>query len=526
MIGNPVPLDPFYYLKNFETVLHSLQERYADLLCDDECEFISCFATIPQASRALLVRMVMRNGELFRQSRLNYAEIGVTQAAMLPLTHRGWVDATPQLTFAEVQKLLTKSEFLKAFRRTGRERRRKSELVALLQPHYPQARPFRGWCQGLGDTVYRLAVAQRCERFRLMFFGNFRQDWSEFVLADLGIFSFEKVELPRQSRAFRSREDIDAFQQLNRCRELLTSNAPLYEVIEAVPAAMCGCDWLEDRRQKLLFDVARAFERSGDAAEACAIYLRCTAAGAGERALRLQQRVQRQLGIRTRVTPRPKRKATKLTRFELVLDKPAAGCSIEHHARNHLARFMPAGATVHYVENGLINSLFGLLCWRAVFAPVAGAFFHDFHRGPADLSSGEFYRRREREFAACFAELDSGSYQTTIRETYARKIGIQSPFVAWSRLSESLLEHALVCFPADHLRQWFEWIARDVPHNRTGFPDLIQLWPRQRRYRMVEVKGPGDRLQENQRRVLRFCAARGMPAAVCYVRWAQGVAQT
>ena len=525
MIGNPVPLDPFYYLKNFERVLHSLRERYADLLCEDEREFIRCFATIPQASRALLVRMVMRSGELFRESKLNYAEIGDTRAAVLPLTQQGWVDASPQLTFEELHRLLTKSEFSKAFRRTGRERCRKSELVALLQPHYPHARPFRDWCQGLGDAVYRLCVAERCERFRLMFFGNFSQHWSEFVLADLGIFTFEKVDLPRHSRAFRCREDIDAFAQLNRCRELMSSKAPLYEVVEAMPAELCGSDWLQERRQKLLFDLARAFERSGDVAQACAIYSRCTDAAAADRALRLQQRVQRELGIRAR-TPRPKRNATQPSRFELVLDKPASGCSIEYHARNYLARLMPEGATVHYVENGLINSLFGLLCWNAVFAPVPGAFFHEFHRGPADLSSSEFYRRREREFAACFAELESGSYQTTIRETYARKVGIQSPFVAWSRVSESLLEQALLCFPAEHLRQWFEWIARDVPRNRTGFPDLIQLWPQERRYRMIEVKGPRDRLQENQRRVLKFCAAHGMPAVVCHVRWAEDAAQT
>ena len=39
------------------------------------------------------------------------------------------------------------------------------------------------------------------------------------------------------------------------------------------------------------------------------------------------------------------------------------------------------------------------------------------------------------------------------------------------------------------------------------------------RYRMIEVKGPGDRLQDNQKRWLAFCAEHGMPVEVCYVRW-------
>jgi hypothetical protein len=59
-----------------------------------------------------------------------------------------------------------------------------------------------------------------------------------------------------------------------------------------------------------------------------------------------------------------------------------------------------------------------------------------------------------------------------------------------------LLELALACFPATNLRLWFEWIVRDVVQNRASFPDLVQFRPSERRYRMVEIKGPGDRLQE------------------------------
>jgi len=62
-------------------------------------------------------------------------------------------------------------------------------------------------------------------------------------------------------------------------------------------------------------------------------------------------------------------------------------------------------------------------------------------------------------------------------------------------------------------------MLRDVPANCAGFPDLIQFWPREKRYRMIEVKGPGDRLQDNQLRWLRFFSTHGMPVSVCYVQW-------
>jgi hypothetical protein len=78
---------------------------------------------------------------------------------------------------------------------------------------------------------------------------------------------------------------------------------------------------------------------------------------------------------------------------------------------------------------------------------------------------------------------------------------------------------ALDCIPPGHLRACFERMLVDIPSNRSGFPDLIQFWPGERRYRMIEVKGPGDRLQDNQLRWLQHFAAHEMPVAVCYVQW-------
>jgi hypothetical protein len=540
--------DPFYYLNNFESVLSALLERYADLLSAEELQFIARFGTLPKVSRGLLVRMIMRKGELFRAGKLNYGEIGATRAAAAPLLEAGWVDACPHLCLAELQALLTKAEMVRHFSLPAwHARLNKALLVEILLSRFPDAKPYQDWCAGSPDLVYRLVAAGLCERFRLMFFGNFRQDWSEFVLADLGIFSYETIEPSAHSRAFRTRADVEAFEQLHCCRELLDSDAPADAVHAALPAAL-DCDWLEDRRQKLLFKIGRAYEREGRESSALAAYSTCTHGEARGRVIRLHDRARqweraRALCLAAQENPRseaekqqlrrllprlnrklglcggPARLASSIPSFNLVLDAPPADCGAEFHVRDFLARQMPDGAVVHYVENGLINSLFGLLCWPAIFAPISGAFFHDFHRAPADLSSAGFYRRREREFSECFAQLESADYQTTIRRTYDLKQGLQSPFVTWALLNRTLLEWALSCFPAAHLRLWFDWIARDIQNNRAGFPDLVQFWPQQRRYRLIEVKGPGDRLQDNQRRLLEYCVLHQMPVSVCHVRW-------
>ena len=74
----------------------------------------------------------------------------------------------------------------------------------------------------------------------------------------------------------------------------------------------------------------------------------------------------------------------------------------------------------------------------------------------------------------------------------------------------------------------FRRLLLNIREHRSGFPDLIRFFPDVsdlgQRYEMIEVKGPGDRLQDHQVRWLEFFAVQGMPACVCYVRWQSGEA--
>jgi hypothetical protein len=96
--------------------------------------------------------------------------------------------------------------------------------------------------------------------------------------------------------------------------------------------------------------------------------------------------------------------------------------------------------------------------------------------------------------------------------------------VSWDWLGREIIELALDCIPAAHLKLWCRRILADVKDNRTGFPDLIQFRPGEGRYDMIEVKGPGDRLQDNQLRWIEYCGAHGMPITVCYLQWEQAAA--
>src|SRR5471032_73876 len=546
-MANPLE-NPLYYLHNFRQVLHWLVQRYADLLDADEQHFIQQFDRLPQASQALLVRMVMRKGVHFRASKLNYLEIGCTRSAALALIEQGWVDDQGALCVEELFAVLQKGEVLAAFKPwIDQPKAKKADWLAPLTQHFTQQRSFAQWCPDLSDALYSLTVMDLCDRLRLMFFGNLYQDWSEFVLADLGIFTYEKVEFCAESRGLRCREDVDACVFLHDCQLRFEVGEDVAVVVEQINALALSNPWLQRRRGKLLFQIGQHCERVADFANALTIYRECAYPGSRLRLIRVLERCgeyslaldlaalaeqapesaaeQQQL---LRVLPRLRRKLggppmkraapRAMQRLDLQLLRTDLALSVEYYVQAHLAE---RSAPVHYVENSLINSLFGLLCWPAIFAPLPGAFFHPFQRGPVDLLNEDFHGRRAELFQACLAELDDGRYRQTIRERYVAKWGVQSPFVFWGALTEELLDQALQCLPAEHLKHWFNRLLLDIKANRAGMPDLIQFWPQDKTYRMIEVKGPGDRLQDNQLRWIEFCHEHQMPIAVCYVQWAE-----
>ncbi len=546
--------DPFYYLANFHTVLDWVEARSGDLLDTEEQAFLADFRVLPRASQALLVRLVMRKGTLFRSERLRYVEIGEIGPALSPLLAHDWVEADPVVSLDDVAALLTRDELIAAFASHITHRSaRKPEMLAQVRTTLAGSDLSRRWSSWLGEALPRLSespllalrIMERCDRLRLMFFGNLHQDWATFVLADLGLYQYERVAFDAQSRAFRHRGEVDAWLQLHRCREDFEGGAlSLEQARAALPPAFSDNPWLEARRGRLLFGLGQAAERAGEVTQALQCYQHSNHRESRIRAMRVAERngdpalalslalelvenprveaeaqagaralprLQRRLDLPRQAPRRPAEPA----RIDLTLPPPAQPVAVEQQVAQHLAR---AHAPVFYVENQLINSLFGLLCWEAIFAPLPGAFFHPFQSGPADLFRPEFHERRHRLFEHCFAQLADGRYRDTIRANYHRRQGLLSPFVHWQGLDPELLELALLCLPAAHLSLFFGRILADLKANRSGLPDLIQFWPAQGRYRLVEVKGPGDRLQDNQLRWLAFCGQHDIPAAVCYLR--------
>jgi len=286
--------DPLYYLHNFRQVLLWVEQRYADLLDTQELAFIHAFAALDAPAQALLVRMVMRKGELFRSDRLEYAEIGDTQSALQPLLALGWVREPEQLSLEQLFALLRKDELASCFAgQLSRPRAAKSELLEQLQALALAPRPLSEWFAQAPVGIVQWCLQPLCDRMRLLFFGNLYQDWSDFVLADLGLLRFEQVPFSPGSRALQQRSDVDLAMALHACVERQVLGDEPASILEALAGWRSDNPWLARRHSRLLFALGQQCERLADWDQALAVYAQSSHAQARIRQVRVLERSER-----------------------------------------------------------------------------------------------------------------------------------------------------------------------------------------------------------------------------------------
>ena len=102
-------------------------------------------------------------------------------------------------------------------------------------------------------------------------------------------------------------------------------------------------------------------------------------------------------------------------------------------------------------------------------------------------------------------------------ERLAKQYHGVASLVAWDRLFPESLAALAGCIGGRALSQVLGRLARGHREARSGLPDLTVWDPGSGRARMVEVKGPGDRLSTKQILWVRFLNSVGLPAEVCHV---------
>jgi hypothetical protein len=209
----------------------------------------------------------------------------------------------------------------------------------------------------------------------------------------------------------------------------------------------------------------------------------------------------------------------KLDREKQIINKPVI--SEIHHAWKKGEGTVEQQACEYFnhavwYENSLPLGVFGLIYWPAIFADVPGVWHHPFQAAPTDMYEIEFTENRKNEITE-LNDLTKEQWRKSIISTFELKQNIRNPFVNWSAIS---LEWVLNCFDSLSQKQWqglFSHLLSDIRQYQSGFPDLFQKTDND--YRFIEIKGPGDKLQDNQIEWLGVFGRLDIKADVCYVSY-------
>ena len=538
-------LAPHYYRDNFLQLLETVEAQYGDILLTHESDFIQCYRQLPFVAQCLYVRLVSRRGPWFREAALDYPELGQLETPVSDLLEAGMALEPEALDPEELGKLCTREELLSMF---GGTRTNKQSLLDALAETAPEAlllalvkhQPGRIIGPSGGGTV---------DLMQLLFFGNRRQGMTDFVLSDLGVARYYAYSLDRSSRLFPGRDELDEYLA---CAELSDLWWELREAGDVPGMLQLAAEMTASppryatslrRWYRLANRLARELERSDYAVEALSLYRLSHLHPARERtarvleqsgdleqALALCQAIEQQpwceeeRDAAARISPRLRRKITgesqprtrdRFTEIALCLPRSQAGVELR------VCEALEGQWTeLHYVENRLFNALFGLAFWEQIFAPLPGAFNNPYQSAPADMYEQNFYINRRDLLEGRIAELEQLALAEELPRLWRRYQGYQCSWVNWKYLSEDLLVAAARVIPSSHLLAIWRRMLFDPGENRRGFPDVLALGENPGEYQLIEVKGPGDALQDSQRRWLRFFQREAIPAAVAWVQWA------
>lgn len=554
----PALLEIGYYERYFQAIVDTVVDRYGDLLDEGERAFATELDALPRAARRLYIRLISRSGRVLRGDRIAYDEIPDITGTLDLLRRRAFTDTAIDVSWFELAPLLRQDELLALLRDLGiRAPRRKVDRLEALADA-ANSHPLGATVEAAVRRRLRPVRPLRRDRvrlYRLLFFGGLHQDWTAFVLRDLGVRRYESYALERRLRRFPDRTAIDHVTTLWRDRLAIARAIAEDDLDTAAARAARIADperaWHDSVRplaERIIARVAARIERAGARRAALALFERTDVPPSRERRTRLLARLGRTedavaLAARIAAGPRDERERVfapmyvrrllrrmdssvppqprvVIARETLSITGAGSGSGVETRALEALAA---RGQTGCFAENWLWKSLFGLAFWDIVFAPVPGMFEHPFQRGPLDLFRPGFRERRLPAIRDRLAWLRRTiDLRPALLRRFDEKSGIANAFVSWHVGARDTLDFALGRLHGGHLAWVADRLSRDPRRYRTGFPDLFVTSPRSPGFALYEVKGPGDQLRAEQRGWLRHFRRAGIDARVLDVRFTDG----
>ncbi|GAA5194171.1 VRR-NUC domain-containing protein [Ferrimonas gelatinilytica] len=518
-----LPLPQDYYRRHFLRVVDHVRRHRRALMSDALVQWLERFEQVDAEAQCLLLRLLARKGPLFRTDKLHYDEVPEVQVALDALKRQGLVQSVVAIEGERLAELLSLDELksLPALTSPGPRKRDWQEMLSAMP-----ARPWRAWWPSGNGEVITLTARELLQELEMLFFANGRQSLTDLVLTDIGQHHYVLYPVSEAHFPFHHRDEV---QQALRLYALESRWAELGKVQLGDEAHLRQPQTnarLERQRQRLLAQIARQWEREGNPDRALTLLAHCHTPLGRERRLRLlfgsgRYAEAQPLALAMLALPEGEEERQLALRFlgrlkkhlPLVMPLPRPHKPVEVNARLPLggvriesrvvALLRAQGLDVWHCENALVPGVAALVLWQVIFRPLPGAFVHPFQSGPLDLFHPLFVVRRRSAIEAELARwlpLSRTAFSERLLERYDAFAHQRCALVQPKRFGRDLLARSAQCLaPA----QWIALIRHllfDLRQNRAGMPDLVVI--QQEKLLWLEVKGPHDRLRDNQRRWL------------------------
>ncbi|KAI4344868.1 hypothetical protein L6164_012055 [Bauhinia variegata] len=195
-------------------------------------------------------------------------------------------------------------------------------------------------------------------------------------------------------------------------------------------------------------------------------------------------------------------------------------CGVEQLALHYYSGEGGGWHGVH-TESGIWLTIFGLLMWDIIFADMPNVFYTRFQDAPLDLGTSSFYTARKSSIESHLQQIHGGMAEEILIKSWETHIGTACRGVNWDCHSLDELRAAVTCVGGSCLAALCRLLSHDYRSWSSGMPDLL-LWRFHGKYsgeaKLVEVKGPRDRLSEQQRAWLLMLMDCGFVIEVCKIK--------
>lgn len=531
--------DPRYYLHHFIKILDGVGQLYPWTRHEEGIgNFVRRFAKLPEEAQCLYIRLMNRRPLLFRRDKLRYAEIGELDAPIQALLAAGLIQQPVTIddedTLAQLLPLFTKAELIAACPpKTLPRSAGKTEWMAtvLTTPALAAAVLPTFLASGIIERLNWLET----DKLHYLYFGNLRENASEFVIQELGHVRIEGNDAPLTPRFQTAAEADDGFlaECMNRELWIHLENGDIDEAEAAVqywfsaPRQLTAATRV--RSDKLALRMAAALEKAKFPERALALYQHTEAPPSRERQARILLKLGDEEAAWSVISHLKQSPNVEEAAFARDMEnrhqrqtKKAVTQSLAAAAELRLPRmgekriedvacqyFASKGYEAWHTENEFWRSLFGLVTWELI---AAAPRHHEHERSPDALFRPGFF-----EPAAFEAALEILDRPDALLQRARDKRGTMNALVFWHSDLEPQLAAVFDQTQSSSLKAILRIMVNDLRRNRRGFPDL--LIHRDGQCRWIEIKGPNDSLSNQQLFWLEQLQAQGLEAEVIKVSW-------